>query len=166
MFMFYLCISGLPWFPIRPTKICSRTQVRPLVYPLSNLPIMLTLHSMHRTAWEGFLSWPGKSSFMLAFLQLTFRSNFSVLVGPINHIKYLVSKERLAFPVVYFSSLARGKHHLMFPNVRHDVCPSIPAWLTVGRHRPGLSCSPWFPSDHADPMLRSSLWWPPYSHIS
>ena len=53
MFMFYLCISGLPWFPIRPTKICSRTQVRPLVYPLSNPPIMLTLHSMHRTAWVG-----------------------------------------------------------------------------------------------------------------
>ncbi|KAN0080016.1 hypothetical protein V8E55_009582 [Tylopilus felleus] len=72
---------------------------------------------LSHSAWEGFLSWPGKSSFMLAFLQLTFRSNFSVLVGPINHIKYLVSKERLAFPVVYFSSLARGKHHLMFPNL-------------------------------------------------
>ncbi|SJL08376.1 related to SFT2/YBL102W [Armillaria ostoyae] len=30
---------------------------------------------------------------------------FSVLIGPINHIKHLVSKERLPFTIVYFGSL-------------------------------------------------------------
>jgi len=30
---------------------------------------------------------------------------FSVLIGPINHIKHLVSKERLPFSLVYFASL-------------------------------------------------------------
>jgi hypothetical protein len=31
--------------------------------------------------------------------------SFSVLVGPINHIKHLLSKERLPFSLVYFGSL-------------------------------------------------------------
>ena len=31
---------------------------------------------------------------------------FSVLIGPINHIKHLVSKERLPFSVAYITSLA------------------------------------------------------------
>jgi hypothetical protein len=30
---------------------------------------------------------------------------FSVLIGPLNHIKHLISKERLLFTVVYFTSL-------------------------------------------------------------
>lgn len=32
-------------------------------------------------------------------------SRFSVLIGPINHVKHLVSKERLPFSLVYFGSL-------------------------------------------------------------
>lgn len=31
--------------------------------------------------------------------------SFSVLIGPINHLKHLFSKDRLPFSVVYFSSL-------------------------------------------------------------
>lgn len=30
---------------------------------------------------------------------------FSVLIGPVNHFKHLISKERLPFSAVYFSSL-------------------------------------------------------------
>lgn len=30
---------------------------------------------------------------------------FSVLIGPLNHVKHLVSKERLPFSLVYFGSL-------------------------------------------------------------
>jgi hypothetical protein len=30
---------------------------------------------------------------------------FSILIGPINHFKHLVSKERLPFSAVYFTSL-------------------------------------------------------------
>jgi len=30
---------------------------------------------------------------------------FSVLIGPINHIKHLISKERLPFSLIYFCSL-------------------------------------------------------------
>ncbi|KAK0236818.1 ER-to-golgi vesicle protein transport Sft2 [Armillaria nabsnona] len=42
-------------------------------------------------------------SFSLGSLLVMF--GFSVLIGPINHIKHLVSKERLPFTVVYFGSL-------------------------------------------------------------
>jgi len=42
-------------------------------------------------------------SFSLGSLLVMF--GFSVLIGPINHIKHLVSTERLPFSLVYFSSL-------------------------------------------------------------
>jgi len=32
-------------------------------------------------------------------------SRFSVLIGPLNHIRHLLSKERLPFTVIYFASL-------------------------------------------------------------
>lgn len=41
----------------------------------------------------------------MAVLFLTPIFSFSVLIGPINHIKHLVSKERLPFSLVYFASL-------------------------------------------------------------
>lgn len=34
-----------------------------------------------------------------------FARRFSVLIGPINHIKHLVSKERLPFSAAYLASL-------------------------------------------------------------
>ncbi|KAF8642914.1 hypothetical protein AX16_009302 [Volvariella volvacea WC 439] len=43
-------------------------------------------------------------SFSLGSLLVMF--GFSVLIGPINHLKHLVSKERLPFSLVYFGSLA------------------------------------------------------------
>ncbi|KAG1728872.1 Got1/Sft2-like family-domain-containing protein [Suillus paluster] len=53
--------------------------------------------------------------FFVAFMTLPFLAinpakfalafRFSVLIGPINHAKHLVSKERLPFTLVYFSSL-------------------------------------------------------------
>ncbi|KAF6749588.1 Got1/Sft2-like family-domain-containing protein [Ephemerocybe angulata] len=47
------------------------------------------------------------SKFALSFSLGSFlvMFGFSVLIGPINHVKHLVSKERLPFSVVYFASL-------------------------------------------------------------
>ncbi|KAF8918328.1 ER-to-golgi vesicle protein transport Sft2 [Mucidula mucida] len=47
------------------------------------------------------------SKFALAFSlgSLLVMFGFSVLIGPINHLKHLVSKERLPFTAVYFASL-------------------------------------------------------------
>ncbi|KAK7035363.1 Protein transport protein sft2 [Paramarasmius palmivorus] len=47
------------------------------------------------------------SKFALAFSlgSLLVMLGFSVLIGPINHIKHLVSKERLPFTFIYFTSL-------------------------------------------------------------
>ncbi|KAG2152831.1 Got1/Sft2-like family-domain-containing protein [Suillus clintonianus] len=42
-------------------------------------------------------------SFSLGSLLVMF--GFSVLIGPLNHAKHLISKERLPFTLVYFSSL-------------------------------------------------------------
>lgn len=44
------------------------------------------------------------SSSLFTIFPLVFLS-FSVLIGPINHIKHLVSKERLPFSFAYLSSL-------------------------------------------------------------
>ncbi|KAI5985098.1 ER-to-golgi vesicle protein transport Sft2 [Pisolithus albus] len=47
------------------------------------------------------------AKFALAFStgSLLVMVGFSILIGPINHIKHLLSRERLPFSVVYFSSL-------------------------------------------------------------
>ncbi|KAJ7223085.1 ER-to-golgi vesicle protein transport Sft2 [Mycena pura] len=55
-----------------------------------------------------FLALPGRPrkfalSFSLGSMLVMF--GFSVLIGPINHLKHLVSAERLPFTLVYFSSL-------------------------------------------------------------
>ncbi|KAN0080012.1 Got1/Sft2-like family domain containing protein [Tylopilus felleus] len=49
---------------------------------------------------------PAKFALAFSMGSLLVMVAFSVLVGPINHIKHLVSKERLPFSAVYFSSLA------------------------------------------------------------
>ncbi|KAG7087590.1 hypothetical protein E1B28_013543 [Marasmius oreades] len=54
-----------------------------------------------------FLTMLRPSKFALAFSlgSLLVMIGFSVLIGPINHLKHLVSKERLPFTFVYFGSL-------------------------------------------------------------
>ncbi|KAE9406106.1 SFT2-domain-containing protein [Gymnopus androsaceus JB14] len=54
-----------------------------------------------------FLTMLRPSKFALAFSlgSLLVMIGFSVLIGPINHLKHLVSKERLPFTFVYFASL-------------------------------------------------------------
>ncbi|OBZ74919.1 Protein transport protein SFT2 [Grifola frondosa] len=54
----------------------------------------------------GMSSWGGPK-FALAFSlgSLLVMFGFSVLIGPINHIKHLVTKERLPFSVAYLASL-------------------------------------------------------------
>ncbi|KAF9491119.1 SFT2-domain-containing protein [Pleurotus eryngii] len=48
---------------------------------------------------------PAKFALAFSLGSLLFMLGFSVLVGPINHIKHLISKERLPFTAVYFGSL-------------------------------------------------------------
>ncbi|KXN92703.1 Protein transport protein SFT2 [Leucoagaricus sp. SymC.cos] len=48
---------------------------------------------------------PAKFALAFSLGSLLVMFGFSVLVGPINHIKHLVSKERLPFSLVYLSSL-------------------------------------------------------------
>ncbi|KAJ8507187.1 hypothetical protein ONZ45_g10418 [Pleurotus djamor] len=49
---------------------------------------------------------PAKFALAFSLGSLLFMLGFSVLVGPINHIKHLLTKERLPFTAVYFGSLA------------------------------------------------------------
>jgi hypothetical protein len=56
---------------------------------------------------------------------------FSVLIGPINHIRHLISKERLPFSVAYLSSLgltlyfALGVRHSLGSIRPHDHANSV-----------------------------------------
>ncbi|KAJ7777510.1 Got1/Sft2-like family-domain-containing protein [Mycena maculata] len=66
-----------------------------------------------------FLVLPGRPrkfalSFSLGSLLVMF--GFSVLIGPINHIKHLVSAERLPFTLVYFSSLGLTLYFALGPH--------------------------------------------------
>ncbi|KAI0920490.1 hypothetical protein AcW1_002213 [Taiwanofungus camphoratus] len=49
---------------------------------------------------------PSKFALSISLGSLLVMFGFAVLVGPINHIKHLVSKERLPFSFVYIGSLA------------------------------------------------------------
>ncbi|KAA1466851.1 ER-to-golgi vesicle protein transport Sft2 [Dentipellis sp. KUC8613] len=53
-------------------------------------------------------------SFSLGSLLVMF--GFSVLIGPINHIKHLVSKERLPFSIAYFASLGLTLYFSLGPH--------------------------------------------------
>ncbi|KZT05222.1 SFT2-domain-containing protein [Laetiporus sulphureus 93-53] len=49
---------------------------------------------------------PAKFALAFSLGSLLVMFGFSVLIGPINHLKHLVSKERLPFSIAYISSLA------------------------------------------------------------
>jgi hypothetical protein len=59
-------------------------------------------------------------SFSLGSMLVMF--GFSVLIGPINHVKHLISKERLPFSAVYFGSLGCT---LYFSLVAHSYLFSL-----------------------------------------
>ncbi|KAG1789488.1 Got1/Sft2-like family-domain-containing protein [Suillus plorans] len=48
---------------------------------------------------------PAKFALAFSLGSLLVMFGFSVLIGPLNHAKHLISKERLPFTLVYFSSL-------------------------------------------------------------
>ncbi|EGO02852.1 hypothetical protein SERLA73DRAFT_47666 [Serpula lacrymans var. lacrymans S7.3] len=48
---------------------------------------------------------PAKFALAFSLGSLLVMFGFSVLIGPINHVKHLISKERLPFSFVYFTSL-------------------------------------------------------------
>lgn len=90
--------------------------------------------------------------------------SFSVLIGPINHIQHLISKERLPFSAVYFSSLGLTLYFALGVSKRKLVegtpffsdamtLGTFTAGLIVGRHRPSqsLTLNSFCPSRVADP---------------
>lgn len=50
--------------------------------------------------------------------------SFSILIGPINHLKHLITAERLPFTAVYFSSLGLTLYFAM--GVRHPIHCQLP----------------------------------------
>lgn len=155
--MLLLCISGPPLAPNTSRQVCTRIQVCP---PSSarfshNLPPT----QRGKSSGHGRASPPSP---MPNYSRLTnqIKSSFSVLIGPINHIKHLVSKERLLFSAIYFSSLgltlyfALGVSNILtVPHACHDVCscPQLQSYL--GSLVAGIvqvSCAP-------DPSIRTLI---------
>ncbi|EJD04734.1 ER-to-golgi vesicle protein transport Sft2 [Fomitiporia mediterranea MF3/22] len=48
---------------------------------------------------------PGKFALAFSLGSILVMFGFSILIGPVNHIKHLFSKERLPFTIAYFASL-------------------------------------------------------------
>ncbi|KAN0080013.1 hypothetical protein V8E55_009579 [Tylopilus felleus] len=65
---------------------------------------------------------------LLSMGSILVMAGFSVLVGPINHITYLVSKERLPFLAVCFSSLARTLYFAL--GISTGTIPRLPTYMT------------------------------------
>jgi len=65
---------------------------------------------------------PAKFALAFSLGSLLVMFGFSVLIGPINHAKHLLSKERLPFTLVYFGSLGLT---LFFSLGRHSYIGSL-----------------------------------------
>ena len=70
--------------------------------------------------------------------------SFSLLIGPINHLKHLISAERLPFSVVYFSSLGLTLYFALgvrtpSPHI-HPITPPLisPVCLKIGPFVPWI----------------------------
>ncbi|KAH9477079.1 Protein transport protein sft2 [Psilocybe cubensis] len=74
-----------------------------LTLPVLPLRRVLTLLSAYHLL--NVISRPSKFALAFSLGSLLVMFGFSVLIGPVNHIKHLMSKERLPFSLVYFSSL-------------------------------------------------------------
>jgi hypothetical protein len=100
---FFVAFLTLPLLALRPAKFAlafRHVQVRQIksrVIDL-NLPQVLGVY----LSCSGVLPQPQYTAIVI---WLTFSLRFSVLIGPINHAKHLLSKERLPFTLVYFGSL-------------------------------------------------------------
>lgn len=66
----------------------------------------LTWHTLRHQPGEFTRDvWVRQDQILSHLFQTHLCSRFSVLIGPINHIKHLVSKDRLPFSIVYLASL-------------------------------------------------------------
>ncbi|KAG6331820.1 hypothetical protein ID866_7265, partial [Astraeus odoratus] len=63
------------------------------------IPLRSSERSNEEEAWFALSRWDSVGSLLVMV-------GFSVLIGPVNHVKHLLSKERLPFSVVYLTSLA------------------------------------------------------------
>lgn len=98
-------------------QICALVQVNRMSLPFPNIS--------PSAAWEVSSSCSGTSPFHL-LSQHPPRpplDSFSVLIGPINHLKHLISTERLPFSVTYFASLALTLYFSL--GVRPSTLPLI-----------------------------------------
>lgn len=74
---------------------------------------------------------------------------FAVLIGPLNHLKHLFSKERIPFSCAYLASLGLtlyfslgvGSVPVYIPPAESDLVPIAPfiSWVPHLRHRPGMT---------------------------
>ena len=101
-----LLLHRIPYTTVarNPTiKVCSCLQVRPCLRS-GNSPFCLMLLFTSLGSLLVMFGCAFKLSICF-FRSLTLANSFSVLIGPINHIKHLVSRERIPFSIAYFSSL-------------------------------------------------------------
>jgi hypothetical protein len=104
---FSVAFITAPLIPIRPAKFAlalRSVQILPIFAPLNHLlmPPSFQPGQCPSDVWVRRM----RSEYKFQSLtNLVFRS-FAVLVGPINHLKHLVSKERLPFSAAYIVTLA------------------------------------------------------------
>ncbi len=97
---FFVSFLTLPMIALRPSKFALSFRCVAIVSLFTAMP--LQLHAV----WDRYWSCSGTSARPLHLpLPTKLRRSFSVLIGPLNHIKHLISRERLPFSFAYLTSL-------------------------------------------------------------
>ncbi|KAJ7584795.1 ER-to-golgi vesicle protein transport Sft2 [Mycena floridula] len=105
---FYNAVAGNGYIPLRSNE---RSNEEEAWFALSSWERLLgfgvCLIGASVCFFVAFLTLLRPSKFALSFSlgSLLVMFGFSVLIGPINHLKHLISKERLPFTLVYIGSL-------------------------------------------------------------
>lgn len=95
---FFVAFLTLPFLALRPAKFA-------LAFRCAKGLICDVVAANMILASEACLSCLGASAQRLISALNSCNFSFAVLIGPINHIKHLLSKERLPFTVAYLASL-------------------------------------------------------------
>ncbi|KAE8269309.1 hypothetical protein A4X09_0g3033 [Tilletia walkeri] len=112
-------LSGFRWATSRQDD--SQPQPSYLSTVTSSLSGYVPLRSAERTnEEEAFISlsrWDRPHKFALAFSagSILFMVGFSLLTGPVAHLKHILSPARLPFSIAYFSSLALTLYFCLGP---------------------------------------------------
>lgn len=99
---FFVAFWTLPLLAIRPSKFALAFRYFVTIESIS-AQLLIFFYSLGSIlVMFGCVFTVSYSVLQLKFCALP---RFSVLIGPVNHIKHLISKERLPFSFVYFTSL-------------------------------------------------------------